>query len=177
VAQTSLVVPVAEAEPLIRGVVLRRFPALRVAAEDVIAHVTLLGPFLPLDRLDAALLDELARYFAARPPFPFRLSEVRRFSGGAVYLAPEPEQPFRDMTLELAARYPETPPYGGQFDHIVPHLTIGFATDETSEAWLVGEARRFGPISTRAVEARLVEADETFLATRHRFPLGQPGQD
>jgi 2'-5' RNA ligase superfamily len=174
-APTALVIPVPEAEPLVRAVSARQTPGLAVADDDVMAHVTLLSPFLPLDRVDESVLRELATFFAGIQPFSYRLVEVQRFPGGAVYLVPEPEEPFRAITIGLALRFPETPPYGGQFEHVIPHLTVGFARDEATEQWLRDEAARFGPISARAVEGRLVEADETFLATRHRFPFGQAG--
>jgi hypothetical protein len=174
-AQTFLDVPVPEADPLVRAALARQSTRPAVADDDVIAHITLLGPFLPLDRLVASVLDDLAAFFATVEPFSFLLAEVRSFSAGAVYLAPLPEAPFRSMTAALAARYPETPPYGGQFDRVIPHMTIGFARPETAEGWLRAAAESFGPIAARATEARLAEADETFLATRHRFPLGPAG--
>jgi hypothetical protein len=88
-------------------------------------HITLLAPFRARAALDDPDLHAALRdFFAARTPFDFKLVEVRKFPNAQVYLAPEPDEPFRAMTVALTECYPETPPYGGQFPDIIPHLTI-----------------------------------------------------
>jgi hypothetical protein len=88
-------------------------------------HVTLLAPFRARDRLDEpALRASLGDFFAVIAPMRFSLVQVHRFPVGILYLAPEPADPFRAMTLALAVQFPDCPPYGGQFDDVVPHLTI-----------------------------------------------------
>jgi hypothetical protein len=113
-------------------------------------HITLLAPFRPRERLDDdRLQDELGDFFAHRAPLDFALVAVRTFPDGHVYLAPEPDQPFRTMTLSLAARYPDCPPYEGQFEDVIPHLTI-----EDGAHPLV-------PIRSRASVAHLVHSHGT----------------
>jgi hypothetical protein len=91
-------------------------------------HVTLLAPFRARSELDQPALHAALRdFFATRAPFHFKLVEVRKFPNAQVYLAPEPDEPFRAMTLALTEQYPDTPPYGGQFPDIIPHLTIDAA--------------------------------------------------
>jgi hypothetical protein len=88
-------------------------------------HITLLAPFRPRNRLDDhRLRKDLRRFFARVAPFSFALVASRRFPDGIDYLAPEPADPFRTMTAELADRFPDCPPYGGQFDSVIPHLTV-----------------------------------------------------
>ncbi|MGH8978736.1 MAG: 2'-5' RNA ligase family protein [Acidimicrobiia bacterium] len=88
-------------------------------------HVTLLAPFRARNRLDEpALRASLDNFFAVIAPLRFALVQARRFPVGIHYLVPEPADPFRAMTLSLAARFPDCPPYGGQFDDVIPHLTI-----------------------------------------------------
>jgi hypothetical protein len=41
-----------------------------------------------------------------------------------VWLAPDPDAPFRVLTQAVADAFPAYPPYGGQFPDPVPHLTI-----------------------------------------------------
>jgi hypothetical protein len=41
-----------------------------------------------------------------------------------LYLAPQPDQPFRALTETMAKRWPEAPPYGGRFADVIPHLTV-----------------------------------------------------
>jgi 2'-5' RNA ligase superfamily len=88
-------------------------------------HITLLAPFhRGADLLDPGLHAELRAFFATVAPFDFKLVEVRTFPDAHVYLAPEPDEPFREMTIALNALYPDCPPYGGLFPDIIPHLTI-----------------------------------------------------
>jgi len=42
-----------------------------------------------------------------------------------LWLAPEPAQPFVNLTSAVFAAFPDHPPYGGAFDGSAPHLTIG----------------------------------------------------
>ncbi|MEV6013635.1 2'-5' RNA ligase family protein [Streptomyces sp. NPDC051976] len=41
-----------------------------------------------------------------------------------LYLVPAPDRQFRRLTQAIADRWPETPPFGGQFTDVIPHLTI-----------------------------------------------------
>ena len=52
------------------------------------------------------------------------------------WLAPRPDPPFRALTEALWARFPDHPPYRGEFADVVPHLTIGHdvPVDELSAA-------------------------------------------
>ena len=102
-----LVVPIREAESLVRH-----------------AHITLLSPFAAKEDLTDGVLAELDLVFADCVPWSFRLAEVAQFPGGTTYLAPDPLAPFRSLTHELFRRFPEFPPYGGQFDDVVPHLSV-----------------------------------------------------
>jgi hypothetical protein len=170
-ADTFLATPVPEADALVRSVAGRQMPSLVLGEDEVLAHITALGPFLPAERVTPDVVARLRGFFAGFPAFQFALTEVRVFEGGIVYLAPEPPAPFIALTAALAARYPETPPYGGRFEEVIPHLTVGFADQYITEAWLRQVASRALPLRCRATEVRLVEADEHVFITRHRFPL------
>jgi hypothetical protein len=117
--RTALVVAVPEAEPLV-GPARSRYDL--ADKTGIPAHITILFPFG--DREDG--LDEL---FARFPPFDFALVSVRRWPT-VLWLAPEPSEPFVALTNAVADRYPEYPPYGGEHDEVIPHLTVGHrATD------------------------------------------------
>jgi 2'-5' RNA ligase len=98
-----------------------RFDAKAVAA-GIPLHVTLLFPF----GLGESGLDEL---FARWSPLRFSLTRVETFPEAAVWLAPEPVEELRARILELYARYPQYPPYGGEFPDPVPHATVGQPAD------------------------------------------------
>ena len=96
------------------------------AAAGLPAHITLLYPFKPPDDINAAVLNSLRRLFAKVAPFRFSLGIVRRFDApvAVLYLAPEPDEVFRQLTMPIWQRYPEKPPYRGSFEEIVPHLCL-----------------------------------------------------
>ncbi|NIQ97618.1 MAG: 2'-5' RNA ligase family protein, partial [Desulfuromonadales bacterium] len=47
-----------------------------------------------------------------------------------LYLGPEPDWPFRDLTVAIWKRFPDHPPYGGRHRDIVPHLSVATLADE-----------------------------------------------
>ncbi|WP_327588051.1 2'-5' RNA ligase family protein [Nonomuraea sp. NBC_00507] len=118
--QTALLAAVEEVEPLV-GHWRRRFDAS--ASAGVPAHVTVLFPFLDIDHLDHAVVDDLKVVVGEHSPFTIRFDRCRRFPG-VLYLAPTPDQPFRALTEAVAARWPQTPPYGGLYAEVIPHLTV-----------------------------------------------------
>jgi hypothetical protein len=153
-------VPVPEAEPQIGELRLAHDPS---AAHGVPAHVTILFPFLDPDALDEAALADLISGF---PAFDYELDRVERFPEGAVWLHPSPSVPFVDLTAAVFQRWPECPPYEGQFDEVIPHVTI-------SETPIDVQLQL--PIAARAREVMLVEEDETsghWIARLHLPLLG-----
>jgi len=98
-----------------------RFDA-RAKAAGIPLHVTLLFPF----GLGESGLDEL---FARWSPLRFSLTRVETFPEVAVWLGAEPVDELRERILELYARYPQYPPYGGGFPDPIPHATVGQPAD------------------------------------------------
>jgi len=95
-----------------------------VAAAGVPAHVTILFPFLASEALRPSVRRSLAGIAAGVAPFDVRFARVERFPD-VVWLAPEPDEPFRELTQRTVAAFPDHPPYEGLHDEIVPHLTVG----------------------------------------------------
>ncbi len=108
-------------------------------------HVTLLFP-CPNEP------DEIAEVLAGVPAFEAEFRELRRFPQGVVYVAPDPETPFRELTGRLVERFPDWLPFRGEFEEVVPHLTVawGEKLDEAEEAVAVAL-----PLRGRAREAVL----------------------
>ena len=77
----------------------------------------------------------------------------------------------------MAARFPQAPPYGGAFDDVVPHLTVG---ERQPRDVLVAAAAAVAPhlpIHARADTVRLIAGRPEpggGWRTAATFPLGHP---
>jgi 2'-5' RNA ligase len=171
VAQSLLDIHVPEAEALV-GPFRQRYDSS--AAAGMPAHVTLLYPFLAPAAITSEVLDALRVLIAGHATFEFGLSRFGQFPG-FLYLEPSPADPFRRLTEAIWARFPETPPYGGAFAEITPHLTIGHGADDAAVGVLAREVARAGeavlPIRCRATEVNLVDNVSGRWETRAVFAL------
>ena len=165
--ESALLIPVPEAEPLVSE---WRAQYDWSARRGVPAHITLLYPFVPTERVDDELLHALRELFAPLPPITFELPRVARFAEVA-WLAPEPSEPFKVLIELIVARFPDFPPYAGVHDQVIPHLTVaegGIDLQDRVESALAGRL----PISAHARDvAFLFEDDEGLWHEAHRFPL------
>ncbi len=98
------------------------------------AHITLLVPFAPPDRLSDAI-PRLEAALAEEAPFGVTLDHYGRFPK-AIFLEPRDPQPILDLYLRLAKAFPEYPVYDGEYGRdLVPHLTLArFETDSDFQA-------------------------------------------
>jgi 2'-5' RNA ligase len=119
--QSALFILVPEAESLVKAFREKYDPS---AAAGMPAHVTVLYPFKPPSEINKIVLDGLNQCLRPFPSFPFSLAVTRRFGAQTLYLAPEPHEPFRRLTLAIWACHPETPPYGGRYREVVTHLSV-----------------------------------------------------
>jgi 2'-5' RNA ligase len=126
--ETALVILVPEAEALVRPFREKHDPS---AADGMPAHITLLYPFKALADIGPNELKNLGDCFARFAPFGFTLASTGRFAAHVLYLVPAPDEPFRQLTMAVWERFPETPPYSGKFPDVVPHLTVAEADDDT----------------------------------------------
>lgn len=113
------------AVPSVESLVGEHRSQLDVAASwGVPAHVTLLYPFAPPKSLNQNLVDTLANAITAVAAFDCRFATTRWFGTEILWLAPEPDAPFRQLTAAIWAAFPQYPPYGGAYKDVVPHLTV-----------------------------------------------------
>jgi hypothetical protein len=168
---TAVVIPVREAETIVRRRLLRARPGWLPRDRSLAAHITLLAPFLPPDRIDDGVISELERCFAGLTAFGFKLTEVCQFPDGLVYLAPDPATPFSRLTLELHRLFPEVTPAEVTIDEIVPHLTVHLPADETVDD-LRDSLRQTLPLTAHAVEAALVHVEEDNTHVIATLPFG-----
>lgn len=167
---SAFIVNVPEAEPCVADL-RRRYDG--AAARGMGAHISILVPFMPPEAIDSIVLETAGAYFATVRSFAFTLSRIGRFPT-VTYLAPEPAQPFIDMTLGLARCFPDYAPYGGQFDRITPHLTVAKRNREGVEIAaqeLVNTMQTHGPIHSHCDSVALLENASGMWREIRVFPL------
>ena len=144
-------------------------------AEHIPLSITLLYPWILVDELTEAEVDDLAGFLAAQRRFEFDLTRVAEFPGAVVYAVPEPEEELRPLMRALWARYPDRPPYGIPGSDPPPHATLARLD--------VPPARTLEGVRTRVAEllpARFVASEVTLMEetepdvwrVRKRLPLG-----
>lgn len=116
------------------------------------------------------MINDLGALLGEHSPFTVRFDRCRRFPG-VLYLAPTPDQPFRTLTEAVAARWPEAPPYGGQFAEIIPHLSVAHGQqahvyDEVEAALTAGL-----PVTANVASVGLFVSDGDRWHQRAEFPL------
>ena len=162
-----MIIEVPEAETLVRD---WRAEYDWSAKHGVPAHITLLYPFVPTEKVDAHLLSELRELFSSESSIAFELARVSRFPDVA-WLAPEPSDHFSSLTQLIASRYPEYPPYEGIHDVVIPHLTVAEGDSELQDRVEAALADHL-PIAARADDVVLLfEDDDGLWHEAHRFPL------
>ncbi len=174
---SSLVVAVPALEQWVR----RRhahYDAAYVSADRTFAHahITLLSPFVAPHELTAGLRDRLAAVMAEHRPFGVRLERVEAFLDGIIHLVPEPDGPLRRLTADLAAAFPDHPPYAGRYLDVRPHLTLDLANPTASpEVSLATTVRSLGdrvPAQAWVEEVRLSWYEQDGCRTLAAWPLG-----
>ena len=122
VAESAVLILVPEAERAVSG---HRDRLDRAATWGVPAHVTILYPFLPPSAITATVITSLADTVGSVRAFDCAFAATGWFGEQAVWLAPRPDAPFRALTKAVSAAFPGYLPYGGAYDDVVPHLTVG----------------------------------------------------
>ena len=170
--EAALVVIVPEAEPLVGPFRAKYDPA---AGWGVPAHITINHPFIPGVRPTADVLSRLSKRFAEMSPFSFTLNHIARFPK-VIYLAPKPVAAFVRLIEQIVQEFPDSPPYGGRFDTITPHLTVAYSDDS---GLLASVQRNFSdaasehlPVNAFADRIWLMDDSAGRWEKRASFPLG-----
>lgn len=134
-------------------------------------HVTLLFPFVPADELTLDVEERLARLLGEVDPFDVTFARIARFPA-VLYLEPQPSEPFAALTRQIAAEWPEHPPYEGAHDVVIPHLTVAESDEAGLLERIAADVEPQLPIGTRVREAQLyVEDAAGRWHERRRLPL------
>lgn len=132
-------------------------------------HVTVLYPFKrpgSISPEDRRMLASIAA--GVQGPVRFELASVGHF-GGDAHLVVEPPEVVLHVVESLMAAWPECPPYGGRFDSVVPHVSVGMSGLSPVE---VAQLEQKLPIAVSAPELVLLERNRRGrwgLAAAFRF--------
>ena len=120
-----IVVPVPPLEDLVRRRT-RAYDDAYLSTDPTFAHahVTLLGPFVDAAELTASVVSTVGEVLRRHDSFPACFTEVARFPDGMIHLLPDDDHPFRRLVADLAAAFPDHPPYGGHYVDPRPHVTV-----------------------------------------------------
>jgi len=132
-----------------------------------------LYPFIPPEQITDGTVRKVRALLSSFAPFEFRLIGIARFPT-ALYLVPEPARRFIGLTEAVVRVFPEYPPYGGQYDSIVPHLTVaqaGAAEHDVAEAELAAAFPIRVGIKASCYEVGLIENSSGRWKRMHSFRL------
>ncbi|WP_116200291.1 2'-5' RNA ligase family protein [Amycolatopsis circi] len=153
--ETAVIVPVPAADAVVDSY---RQVLDHSAWWGVPAHVTVVYPFLPPDRITEAVVEDLREALTAVGSFECAFSRVGWFGKEVAWLAPDPAEPFRTLTELVWHRFPEYPPYGGAHAELIPHLTVGSTRlgDHSALRRAAAEVRSKLPIRDEINRVRLI---------------------
>ncbi|MDE2487390.1 MAG: 2'-5' RNA ligase family protein [Alphaproteobacteria bacterium] len=98
----------------------RRDPAAR---QGMPAHVTVLYPFMDPVQIGPSQRGRLAEVIRGFAGFDLTFSRIGRFPE-VLWIAPEPEAAILALVQAICAAFPDFAPYGGQFETVIPHVTV-----------------------------------------------------
>jgi 2'-5' RNA ligase len=171
--QTAVLVLVPEAEPAVAE---HRAHLDMAASWGVPAHLSVVYPFMPPSDVDEDALGRLAAAVATVPAFDCAFSRTEWFGDDVLWLAPEPDAPFRELISAVVTAFPSHQPYGGVYDDPVPHLTVAERRLGSAEDMAAAEraVRAHLPFRARVDQAVLLAGRPESASWRSvaEFPLG-----
>ena len=166
-------VPVAPLEPLVRERT-RYYDDAYLSGDPTFAHahVTLLAPFVDASAFTPAVQASISRVLRRHRPFPARFDQVAQFPDGMIHLLPREEEPFRRLTADLAADFPDHRPYGGRYRDPRPHVTLDRAGADVDVGVVRGWMADLLPVRVDVTGVRLSWYEQNGCRTLASWPLG-----
>jgi 2'-5' RNA ligase len=122
------------------------------ARQGMPAHLTVLYPFMDPVKLNATRRARLADALRGFVGLELVFSKLGRFPE-VLWIAPEPAEATVAMTRAIAAAFPDYPPYGGQFETVIPHVTVAMGEGLDLGALEPEVRRRLSPPVVQRIEA------------------------
>jgi 2'-5' RNA ligase len=157
--QNAIILPVPEAELAVAKLRNKYDP---YALKGIPAHISINYPFnIQNNQSTIGLHSKLNKLFSEMSIFKYQLTEISTFSE-VIYLSPYPTEKLTNLIARVFERFPESPPYNGEFSPI-PHLTIA-QVDENKlfhvKEEIVSQITKFLPINAIAKEIWWIENRE-----------------
>lgn len=169
--RSGFVVEIPAADPVVHE---HRLLMDRGAQLGVPAHVTVLFPFAPPALIGAAEVQRATDVCRNLEPFEVTFGGTDWFEQAVLWAAPTDPGPFSALTAAFAAAFPDYPPYGGEFDDVVPHLTIADRAPLELTRTAERTVQQRLPIHQRVTAVSLFvgsDEDGSWVRVQH-FPLG-----
>lgn len=133
--------------------------------------MTVLYPFLKPTEITPTVLEILSHTIGRYEAFAASLAEVAWFGDSVCWLKPEPAQRFRELTLAVCEAFPGFKPYGGEYDDVVPHLTVGHDHPLPVLQAAAQDVTTALPVHASVTHVRLMARTEANWYTLCDFPL------
>ena len=170
--QSAVIVAVPAVEPVVAEHRRRFDPS---APWGVPAHVTVLHPFVHPSTVDSDVVRRLGDAVSTVTAFDCSFATFGWFDRDVLWLAPEPDAPFRALTEAVWRAFPDHPPYGGAYADLAPHLTIGQRplADLAELGTVQTRVQRRLPVTATIERAQLVAGTDLpgSWHTVHELPL------
>ena len=141
----------------------------------LMAHLTVIFPFMPQDKVTTAVSQTLTSLFQQIEPIAYTLDGLARFPG-VLYLKMVDERPFIHLIQAVEQAFPAYPSFGGEYDTIVPHVTVAKTDDnqalEHLEARFVKQFPNLLTVSGCCGEVWLIEKVGDNYQKQTTFQLG-----
>jgi 2'-5' RNA ligase len=174
--EAALVLVVPEVEPLVAPLRMEYDPS---APLGVPAHITVNYPFLPGVHRSEVLDRKLTDLFSSVEPLSFVFRTLGRFPD-VLYLPPDPDEGIKNLIERVAETFPESPPYGGRIEHIIPHLTVAQFDDperlDAIERALAQLVPKYLPIELYVEAVWLMDNRSGRWRRQVSFPLEGPAK-
>lgn len=167
---SALVILVPDVEHLVAQYRAQYDPA---AGAGMPAHITINYPFKDHTNRGDALIPVLEDLFTAFPKFRIKLANFAQFPG-VLYLQPEPQGPIVDLVNAVSRKFPGSPPYGGKYKTVSPHLTVAHVGQELLEkirTQIEGEVSASLPVEILVEVVSLMEYSDGAWKKKASFPL------
>ena len=122
------------------------------ARQGMPAHATVLYPFMDPKLITPQRRSRLAEVIAGAGRLELTFARLGRFPE-ALWLAPQPTEPLIALTRAIAAAFPDYPPYGGQFETVIPHVTLAMGEGLDLGGLEPEVRRRLSPAIVQSVES------------------------